>query len=206
MRKSVVIADYGMGNLRSVEKALTRCGAEAVIASDNTTIANCDRLILPGVGHFGRAMSRLREAGILDSISEIGITRQRPILGICLGMQLFADSSEEGDSNGLGWIAGRVSKLSVEDGLRYKVPQIGWNTMASRTPSKLLRDISSVDQFYFVHSYVFRTEDMEDVLAETSYETSFVSAVEKDNIFGVQFHPEKSFDAGEKILKNFLDL
>ena len=206
MRKRVVIADYGMGNLSSVRKALGRCGTEAIVTSDPNTIRDCDRLILPGVGHFGRAMSRLKEFGLIDALNEVGQVRKRPILGICLGMQLFADRSEEGDAEGLGWIRGDVKHLSIDDGLRYKVPQIGWNMVALAKESLLFKNVSAIDQFYFVHSYIFQPHYNVDILTETHYETGFVSAVEKDNIFGVQFHPEKSFDAGEQILTNFLDL
>jgi glutamine amidotransferase len=195
-----------MGNLNSVKRAMSRLRVGSVISSDPKIIAECDKIILPGVGHFGKAMSNLKELGLLDILNEAALVKKKPILGICLGMQLLAEKSEEGDSVGLGWIDGEVVKFQVSDNLKYKVPHMGWNQIVVKKESHLMKDLPEPKEFYFVHSYHFKTADQADVLNETNYDYDFVSAVEKDNIFGVQYHPEKSHDTGAKLLKNFIEL
>lgn len=206
MSSKLVIVNYGMGNLNSVKRAMSRLRVDSVISSNPKDIAGSDKIILPGVGHFGKAMSNLKELGLLDVLNEVVLIKKKPILGICLGMQLLAEKSEEGDSVGLGYIDGEVVKFRVSDSLKYKVPHMGWNQIIAKKESPLMKDLPEPKEFYFVHSYHFKTANESDVLNRTNYDYDFVSAVEKDNIFGVQYHPEKSHDTGAKLLKNFIEL
>ena len=202
----IVIIDYGMGNLHSVRKKLLKLKAEVIVSSKEDEIKKAHKIILPGVGHFGKAMIKLEELGLISILKKEVIENKKPILGICLGMQLMARWSEEGNANGLGWIDAEVVKFKVNDVLKYKVPHTGWNQIKLKKESPLMQNIPDLSEFYFVHSYHFKTNDRTVVLNETDYEYSFVSAVEKDNIFGVQYHPEKSHDVGETLLKNFVQL
>ena len=204
----MVIIDYGMGNLRSILKAFMRLGIEATISSDPHKISAADKLILPGVGHFRQAMNNLRATGILDVLNKRVIAQKTPILGICLGFQLFSNHSEEGDADGLGWINAHTKKILFDPGVpaRFRVPHMGWNTLHREGCSELLSDIRDDDIFYFVHSYHFICKNNEDVIATTDYGIKFVSAIQKGNIFGTQFHPEKSHAAGLKILGRFSGL
>jgi len=204
MPSSVVIVDYGMGNVHSVHRKMTRLKADCRLSSDPKTILAADKLILPGVGHFGMAMQSLRENHLLECLNEAVLVKKRPILGICLGMQLMADSSEEGNCSGLGWIPGQVVRFQFRDMLRHKCPHTGWNGIALKKPSVLMEGIMEGDAFYFVHSFHFRPESSTDTLNTSIYEQEFVSAVERDNIFGVQYHPEKSHGVGERLLDNFI--
>lgn len=195
-----------MGNLNSVKKTFERLKVDALISSKPKDIKDSDKLILPGVGHFGKAMSNLRELDLLDCLNEEVIVGKKTILGICLGMQLLAKKSEEGNADGLGWIDSEVTKFNVSDKLRYKVPHMGWNRISIKKDSLLMKDIPDFSEFYFVHSYHMKVNDEADRLNETEYEYPFTSAVEKDNIFGVQYHPEKSHDAGAQLMQNFIKL
>jgi glutamine amidotransferase len=206
MKKMVAIVDYQMGNVFSVEKLIKRLGYQVEITSEKNIIKNADKLILPGVGHFGKAMDILNSDGLIDSLNEAVLIRKIPILGICLGMQLLAEKSEEGNVNGLGWIKGEIVKFNVKDKVKYKVPHTGLNTALVKKESMLMKGITVDAEFYFVHAYHFSKGNHEDTLAETNYEETFVSAVEKENIFGVQFHPEKSHDSGAQLIKNFIEL
>ncbi len=206
MPNQIAIIDYGMGNLNSVKRKLTRLNANAIITSNPTEILNADRIILPGVGHFGKAMENLNNLKLIAILNEAVITKKKPILGICLGMQLMAKSSEEGNVKGLGWIDGEVVRLKVKDTLKYKIPHTGWNQINIAKESALMRNIPDLSEFYFVHSYHLKAENKDVILNETEFEYRFVSAIEKENIFGVQYHPEKSHDIGELLLKNFITL
>lgn len=206
MSKEITIIDYQMGNVFSVEKLIKRLGYQVVVTSEMDAVKNADKLILPGVGHFQKAMKILHSAGLVDSLNEAVLIKKTPILGICLGMQLLAKKSEEGNAQGLGWIDGEIVKFNIKNNLKYKVPHTGWNNAVARKESKLMKNIHSDAEFYFVHSYHFANGNDEDTLTETNYEETFVSSIEKENIFGVQFHPEKSHDAGVQLLKNFIDL
>jgi glutamine amidotransferase len=197
---SVAILDYGMGNLRSVEKALERVGASAVITNDHARAREADGLILPGVGAFPRAMTRIRELGLDELIAE-RVAGGVPVLGICLGLQLlFASSEELGGAEGLGLVEGTVTELDAEG---LKVPHIGWEPVRWRKRSQLVEGIPDGEPFYFVHSFAPRAEDPDDVLGTATYGEEFVCAVERGNVFGVQFHPEKSSRAGLRLLENF---
>ena len=209
----LVIVDYKMGNLHSVKKKLDRLKVDAVISSDPKTILNASKLILPGVGHFGNAMKNLKELNLLDALNEAVLVKKTPILGICLGMQLMAESSEEvaehgvwNMEQGLGWFDAEVVKFKFEDTLRFKVPHTGWNTISIEKESLLMKAIPVDSEFYFVHSYYMKANNPNDVLNYTEYGSPFASAISKGNIFGCQYHPEKSHDVGLQLLKNFLNI
>jgi glutamine amidotransferase len=195
----IAILDYGMGNLRSVEKALEHVGVTAAITNDAGEVRSADGVILPGVGAFPRAMERIRELGLDELVAE---RRQEavPILGICLGLQLLFDASSElGGADGLGLLEGSVGELEA-DGL--KVPHIGWEPVRWERDSRLTDGIPSETPFYFVHSFAPRPRP-DDLLGSALYGSRFACAAERDNVFGVQFHPEKSSAAGLRLLSNF---
>jgi glutamine amidotransferase len=197
---SVAILDYGMGNLRSVEKALTRVGATPDVTSDHDRVRGADGVILPGVGAFPEAMAAVRERG-LDDLMRERVSAGVPTLGICLGMQLlFESSSEHEGARGIGVLDGRVEALA-SNGL--KLPQIGWNPVAWRRESRLLEGLPQPCPFYHVHSFAPVPERAEDVLGTASYGADFVSAVERGRLWGVQFHPEKSGEHGLCLLAAF---
>jgi glutamine amidotransferase len=199
MTARIAILDYGMGNLRSVEKALEHVGATATIASDANAVREADGVILPGVGAFPRAMERVRERGLDELITE-RLGAGVPILGICLGLQLLFDSTTElGGAKGIGLLPGPVAKLGA-DGL--KVPHIGWSPVRWERESRLVDGIESETPFYFVHSFAPRPAAA-NMLGSATYGTRFSCAAERENVFGVQFHPEKSSAAGLRLLSNF---
>ena len=202
----ITIIDYGMGNLRSVEKKLKRIGADVIISSDLTKIESADKLVLPGVGHFANGINKLKEFGILDMLNKKVLLHKVPILGICLGMQLMAQHSEEGDVEGLGWFDADVVKFKMNNTQKYKVPHMGWNSTEINKESLLFKDLPLDAMFYFVHSYHINCNDSCDILSTTKYEYPFTSSIQRDNIYGTQFHPEKSHDWGEQLLKNFVSL
>ncbi len=206
MPPNITIIDYGMGNLRSVQKKIQRCGADAIISSDPGKISAAEKLILPGVGHFANGMKKLDEMGIIPVLNEAVLGKKTPILGICLGMQLMAQKSEEGNVDGLAWFDAEVLKFNISDRIRFKVPHMGWNTVQWKKEEPLCSNSAGDELFYFVHSYYVHCSQNEDILALTTYENEFVSAVSRDHIYGMQFHPEKSHDAGEQIFQNFVKL
>jgi glutamine amidotransferase len=199
----VAIVDYGMGNLHSVKRKLERVGVHPRVTSDPDELVRADKLLLPGVGHFGKAMEHLATMGLAPALHEAVMVRKTPILGICLGMQLFARRSEEGGAEGFGWIDADVVRFAIGD-RRLKVPHMGWNSVCVARPNPLLAGVTEQTEFYFVHAYHLVCRDGRDVLCETDYGYAFTSVVERGNLYGVQFHPEKSHDAGEVLLRNFL--
>ena len=202
----VGIVDYGMGNLRSIENKLAHFGQAFFCSSDVEKLGAADKLILPGVGHFARGMENLDKLGLTGFLDDFVLKQKKPVLGICLGMQLFSEHSEEGDVKGLGWISGRTRKIAMKNnGSRpRKVPHMGWNSLRDIRKSPFLEGISPGDLFYFVHSYHVCCQESQDVAAITEYGIRLCAAVQKKNILGFQFHPEKSYDAGFKLIGNFL--
>jgi len=204
--KMIVIIDYKMGNLGSVRNMLKKIGFQSEITSDLETISGASKLILPGVGAFDNAVKNLSRLDMLDILNHKALKEKVPILGVCLGMQLLAGSSEEGKLKGLGWIAGRVIRFRKEVLSGLKVPHMGWNIVNDIQKSRIFKEMRYEKKFYFVHSYHMVCQNEDNVIGVTNYGYNFTSAVQKDNIFGVQFHPEKSHKFGMQVLKNFSTL
>lgn len=200
----LVVVDYGMGNVGSIANMLRKVGAEAKISSDHSVIEAADKLILPGVGAFDQGMHNLSERGLIPLLTRRVLEEKTPILGVCLGMQLFAKSSEEGRCPGLGWVEATAVRFRPEgtEG-RLKVPHMGWNTLEPQLPHPLLEGLGAQARFYFVHSFHLVCTHPSIVLTRTSYGGLFVSAIARDNILGVQFHPEKSHRFGMQLYRNF---
>lgn len=197
------IIDYGMGNLQSVRNALERLGCEVQVSDNPAAFSRADALILPGVGAFGEAINNLHQRKLIEPIRKSVLEHGKPLLGICLGMQLLADSSEErGNYQGLSLIPGQVKKIPVPDG--FLLPHIGWNGISIRNNEPLFCGIPEGGAFYFVHSYRYECDEVY-VAGVTDYGTSINAAVQKDHIFGVQFHPERSQRKGLRLLRNFVD-
>jgi len=209
----IAIIDYESGNLKSVSKAVELASNNILNKSDVKIInsagelKNFDKVVLPGQGSFKQCyQSLLSIDGIIDELTNIVLEKQKPILGICVGMQLFSSfGDEDGGSKGFDWIKGIVNKINLTD-KNLKLPHIGWNNISINQKSKLFSGIENESHFYFVHSFAFDVENDQFISATTNYSTAIVSAVEKDNIFGTQFHPEKSQENGIKILENFVKL
>lgn len=198
------IIDYDAGNIKSVEKAVEYLGYDSCVTRDPEMLLKADHVILPGVGAFGDAMDRLNRYDLVDVIHKI-VHKGTPFLGICLGLQLMFESSEESTGvKGLCLLPGRILRIPEEEGL--KIPHIGWNSLSFPKESKLFKGVSEGEFVYFVHSYYLDAANLSDVAATTKYGTLIHAAVEKDNIFACQFHPEKSSEVGLKILKNFLEI
>lgn len=204
MGSKIGLVDVGLGNIRSIYKCLLSLGAKPLLASRRADILNADKLILPGVGHFEMAVSRLKALELIDALNEAVLVRKTPILGICLGMQLMAVKSEEGIADGLGWIGASVVRFQVQDVIRNKVPHIGWNTIEINGNSVLLDKVDPSSEYYFVHSYHLDNGAELYCPATTTYDYVFPSVLERDHIFGTQFHPEKSREAGLLVINNFL--
>lgn len=203
--KKIVIVDYGMGNTGSMVNMFKRIGVKAVIQSDPSLIQNADKLVLPGVGAFDSAMIRINSAhGLRDMLNQKALIDRIPVLGVCLGMQLMTRSSEEGTLPGLGWIPGVTSRLPKIG--RLKVPHMGWNLALPGTASPLTAQLDPQPRYYFVHSYCVHVDDPSHSIMRTNYGIDFDSGIGLDNMYGVQFHPEKSHRFGMQILKNFAEL
>lgn len=212
MSKRIVVLDYGMGNLRSVQKGFEAVGHMAEVSSDPEVAGNADAIVLPGVGAFQDCMRNLEKLKLIGPIKHC-VKSNKPFLGICLGLQLlFSESEEFGNCKGLNLISGKVPrfpkgfKLSSKSGQRLKIPHMGWNTISKKKKNYLLKDIKEGSFFYFVHSYYVVPEDKEIISTTTDHGIEFVSGICRENIFGFQFHPEKSQLCGLKILKNFGDI
>lgn len=202
----ITIVNYGLGNLGSIFNMLKKIGVSSRIASDGEEIAQAQKIILPGVGNFDRAMERIGESGLRKIIDQKALIEKVPILGICLGMQLLTKCSEEGKLPGLGWIPARTVRFCFPEESQIKIPHMGWNMVKRATPSPLTENFKPEHRFYFVHSYHVQVEEENLSILKTEYGYHFASAIQKDNIFGVQFHPEKSHGFGMRLLENFARL
>ena len=207
---NVTIVDYQSGNISSVINSFKQVAKNKInleVTSNLNKIKSCDKVVLPGQGSFKSCMDALNNInGLIDTLQEFVITNKKPLFGICVGLQMFADIGyEETETKGLAWISGKVSKIDNQNG-KYKLPHIGWNQIKIVKNSKILKDIENNSHMYFVHSYEFIPKDQSVVSATTDYSSNIVCSVEKDNIFGTQFHPEKSDKFGLKIIDNFLSL
>jgi glutamine amidotransferase len=202
----ITIIDYKTGNLGSIQNMLKKIRVESVVTSDPTEIAAATKMILPGVGSFDQGMRNLNKLNIKDIINRRVIEDKIPVLGICLGMQLMTSGSEEGKLEGLGWIDAETIRFRFEDSSRYKSPHMGWNFIRQQKESRLMKDMLPESRFYFVHSFYVRSNNPGDILTSTVYDKEFTSSFEKENIIGVQFHPEKSHKFGMALLKNFAEL
>lgn len=202
---SVLIVDYHMGNQGSIANMIKKIGFDCKISNRTEDIINADKIILPGVGSFDRAISNIEELGILNTLKDMALIYKKPFLGICLGMQLLANSSEEGIKNGLGLINASVIKFkNQKNNKNYKIPHMGWNLINIKKNLGIFNEMPKESRFYFVHSYYMQCKNEDDIVAETDYILPFTSIVNKNNIYGFQFHPEKSHKFGKQILTNFL--
>ncbi len=203
----LVIIDYGVGNLGSIQNMLKKLGVDNVISSNKLDIENADKLILPGVGSFDYGMTKLTEGGFVDILNEKVLIRKTPILGICLGVQLFTQSSEEGTKKGLGWFNAQTVKFNFpNESIPRKIPNMGWANTKCNSSSKLFTNMYEEPRFYFVHSYHLKSSNAHEVVCTSEYGYEFAAGLEKDNIIGVQFHPEKSHKYGMATLKNYCEL
>ncbi|MDP3947254.1 MAG: imidazole glycerol phosphate synthase subunit HisH [bacterium] len=203
----IAIIDYQTGNIGSILNMLKKIGAEASVVSDAKGITEADKLILPGVGAFDTGMRNLEQLNLVPLLNAEVKNRKKPILGICLGMQLLAKKSEEGVLDGLAWLDAKVIKFAFgEEHRNLKIPHMGWNTIVPKRESPLLAGLDSSARFYFVHSYHLKCGEPDDVAATTMYGYEFPSVVQRENIYGVEFHPEKSHKFGIRLLKNFAEL
>ena len=207
---NVTIVDYKSGNISSVINSFKEVAKDKVnikVTSDLSTIKDSDKVVLPGQGSFKSCIDGLNNIdGLINTLNEFVIENKKPLLGICVGLQMFADIGyEEIETKGLGWISGKVSKIDNKSG-KFKLPHIGWNEINIKKDSKIFKDIDDKSHMYFVHSYEFVPEDKAVISATTDYSTNVVCAAEKENIFGTQFHPEKSDKVGLKLIDNFLKL
>lgn len=201
----ITIIDYGMGNLGSIKNMFKYIGVEAKIESDLDKIKNASKILLPGVGSFDTAMKKINESDLKEVLNEKALKEQVPVFGICLGMQLLTNSSEEGALEGLGWIDAKTMNFKDRIDKKYRVPHMGWNIVNKSNDSLLTSGFEEFDEtrFYFVHSYFVKVDDEKNSVLKTEYGISFDSAIQKDNIFGAQFHPEKSHKFGMKLFENF---
>ncbi|MAV61947.1 MAG: imidazole glycerol phosphate synthase subunit HisH [Candidatus Pelagibacter sp.] len=207
---NVTIVDYNSGNISSVINSLREVAKDKVnieVTSDLNKIKSSHKIVLPGQGSFKTCVDALNNIdGLVDTLNEFVINNKKPLLGICVGLQMFADIGyEETETKGLGWISGKVSKINNQNG-KYKLPHIGWNQIDILKDSKIFKDIENNSHMYFVHSYEFIPADKSVICATTDYASNIVCAVEKENIFGTQFHPEKSDKLGLRIIDNFINL
>jgi len=207
---NVTIVDYNSGNISSVINSFKEVAKDKVnieVTADLETIKTSDKVVLPGQGSFKSCIDGLNSInGLTDTLNEFALESKKPLLGICVGLQMFADIGyEEVETKGLGWISGKVSKIDNQDG-KFKLPHIGWNEINIQKESKIFKGIENNSHMYFVHSYEFVPEDKSVIAATTDYSSNVVCAAEKENIFGTQFHPEKSDKIGLKIINNFISL
>ena len=203
----ITVVDLGIGNVAAFVNLYSRLHISVRVARNSTELQTSEKLILPGVGSFDNFMDRLDELEMRETLNELVLDKKIPILGVCVGMQVLADSSDEGSRNGLGWIPGNVRMLKIHDlPHKLKIPHMGWNYPIPVSESPLFSELDEESRFYFLHSYYFDAKSVSDVVAEVFYGGIFPCAVNYKNIYGVQFHPEKSHQYGERLLKNFAEL
>jgi glutamine amidotransferase len=198
-----LIVDLSVGNVPSVERSVRAAGGQCVVSGRVDDVERCDRIILPGVGHFDTAMKAIQEAGLVDALTKAAMIDKKPVLGICLGMAMMGEGSDEGSISGLGWLQARSIPLSPSNG--HRIPQIGWNSVVETIADPLTADTNGAE-FYFLHSYKLLPQNSIRVVAEADYGDPFPAVIAKNNLYGVQFHPEKSHAAGQQIIRNFLAL
>jgi glutamine amidotransferase len=201
----ITIIDIGMGNLQSISNMLARLKVKSMISCNIGDIEKAEKLILPGVGSFDNAMNSLNKNNLIPVLSKRVITDRIPILGICLGIQLFSKKSEEGNLPGLGWIDAETVRFQFNAKQNMKIPHMGWNTVIVKDKESLFKGMNGEIRFYFVHSYYLKCNNEEDILSLTPYGFDFISAIHRDNIYGTQFHPEKSHKFGMQLLNNFVE-
>ena len=201
----IKIIDYGVGNIKAFVNLYKRLGVEIEIAYNNKSLINASKLILPGVGHFDYAMNKFAESGMMNTVNNLVLNKKVPVLGICVGMQIMAKSSDEGSKKGLGWIDANVKKIDTNNN-NLRLPHMGWNNIIINKNDNILKNLDNYSRFYFLHSYFFDCENESNIIAYSSYGLNFPSIIRQDNIIGIQCHPEKSHEFGEQILKNFFDL
>ncbi len=204
--KKILILDTGIGNVGSVFRAINNIGYLPIISNNKADFEDVTHIIFPGVGSFDHGMEKLLEYDLCDILTEAVIDKKTPFLGICLGMQLLASTGYENnkETKGLNFLSGKVEQLDIDT--KYKIPHMGWNEVNHDEKNILFQNIQNHKDFYFVHSYIFKTENENQITAKTNYGKEFVSAINKDNIYGVQFHPEKSLTDGIKLISNFLNI
>jgi len=198
------LIDIGISNIGSIQHKLYNNGIDSGIVKEKSDLEGATKLIFPGVGHFRTAIEKLDSSNLRTELEKRVIEDKIPILGICLGMQLFSKTSEEGNSKGLGWINADTRKFKFNNSINLKIPHVGWNNLAFKKKTELFREIPKDKKFYFTHSYHLVCNDEKDILSYTDYGYSFVSTINKDNIFGTQFHPEKSHKMGFRVILNFV--
>jgi imidazole glycerol-phosphate synthase subunit HisH len=201
----IAIVDYGLGNVKAFANIFAALNLAHVIAQQPADLAQATHAILPGVGAFDQAMQRLQRSGLRETLDEMVVERKLPVLGVCVGMQILMDRSEEGEQGGLGWLPGDVVRFRAPEGAQLHVPHIGWNTIAPAREHPLFAGLDEQAGFYFLHSYLTRCSEP-DTLATTDYGGTFACVAGRDNILGVQFHPEKSHGNGIQLLRNFAEL
>ena len=198
------VIDYGAGNLRSVLNAFRALGQTPFVIQKPSELVQASGVVLPGVGAFGKGMEKLKQMGLIEALNEAALVQKKPFLGICLGLQFLASvSREQGEHKGLGWLNGTVEAI-VPSSSRHRIPHMGWNSINIKKKSLILDGISQDELFYFVHSYHMTCSDEKDILSTTEYSYEFTSCIQRKNIYGTQFHPEKSHDKGLEILNNFV--
>ncbi|MGB9696565.1 MAG: imidazole glycerol phosphate synthase subunit HisH [Ignavibacteria bacterium] len=203
----IVVIDYQMGNVGSIVNMVKKFTREVTVSSNPDVIENADKLILPGVGTFDRGILNLQRLNLINLLNHKVLVTKTPILGICLGMQIFTLGSEEGTLQGLGWIDAETVKFKFDNhNSSLKIPHMGWNYIQKRSDSPLSKNLNSQSRFYFLHSYYLRCKDENDIILTTQYGIEFTSAIQKNNIYGVQFHPEKSHRFGLQLMRNFVEI
>jgi len=202
----IAIIDYGLGNINAIYTVYKNLNIPVTVASNPSDLENSEKFILPGVGAFDYAMDKLDKSGMRDTLNDLIQNKKKDILGICVGMQMLTKYSEEGDRPGLGWLDAEVKKINQNMDYELSIPHMGWNNIIPKKENPLLAGLYNSSYFYFLHSYYFEAHDDTNIVSTTKYGNDFVSTINKENIYGVQFHPEKSHQSGIQLLKNFSEL